>query len=121
MPDMSKLPYIVAVDFDGTLCEDAFPEIGAPKEDMIQLIKTYKEIGCKIILWTCRNREHLIRAVDWCMDQGLEFDAVNHNLPELQEMFGGDTRKVFADIYIDDKNVLIQEVAAYGKRIVNTR
>ena len=114
MVDMSKLPYIVAVDFDGTLCEDAYPEIGAPKQDIIQTIKNYKAQGCKIILWTCRNYEQLAQAFDWCKEQGLEFDAINQNIPEVQEMFGGDTRKVYANIYIDDKNVLLREVTQDG-------
>ena len=121
MADMSKLPYIIAVDFDGTLCEDAYPEIGEPKHDMIQVIKNYRDIGCKIVLWTCRNREAMVKAVHWCREHGLEFDAVNRNIPEVQEMFGGDTRKVYADIYIDDKNVLPKEVAHFGRRVNNTK
>lgn len=121
MVDMSKLPYIIAVDFDGTLCEDAYPEIGKPKQDIIQVIKQCKEEGCKIILWTCRNREQLIHAVDWCMEQGLEFDAVNRNIPEVQELFEGDTRKVYANLYLDDKNVLLKEVIQIGVRNHNTR
>lgn len=115
------LPYIVAVDFDGTLCENAFPNIGAPKMDVINTIKEYKSYGWKIILWTCRNYESLDKAVEWCKKHGLEFDAVNTNLPEVQEFFGGgDTRKVFADVYIDDKNVLLREVDRSGLRVINT-
>lgn len=115
------LPYIVAVDFDGTLCENAFPNIGAPKKDVIATIKEYQSYGWKIILWTCRNKEHLTKAIAWCKLYGLEFDAVNTNLPEVQEMFGGDTRKIFADVYIDDKNVLIKEVDRSGIRNINTK
>lgn len=117
---MRELPYIVAVDFDGTLCENAFPEIGEPKQDMIKAVKEYQSCGWKTILWTCRNHDALIAALDWCNEHGLEFDAVNTNLPEVQKMFGGDTRKVFADIYIDDKNVLLKEVDCSGIRVVNT-
>lgn len=115
-----SLPYIVAVDFDGTLCENAFPEIGKPKYDVIKAVQEYQSYGWKTILWTCRNREALEEAVDWCKQHGLEFDAINANLPEVQAMFGGDTRKVFADVYIDDKNVLLEEVDRSGIRVVNT-
>ena len=115
------LPYIVAVDFDGTLCENAFPEIGAPKHDVIQTVKEYRKYGWKIILWTCRNGEHLANAVKWCKHHGLEFDAVNENLPEVEEVFGGWTRKIFADVYIDDKNVLLKEVDRSGLRVLNTK
>lgn len=116
------LPYIVAVDFDGTLCEDAYPDIGKPKIEVINAIKEYQSYGWKIILWTCRNFEALNQAVEWCKQQGLEFDAINTNLLEVQEFFGGgDTRKVFADVYIDDKNVLLKEVDRSGIRVINTK
>lgn len=115
------LPYIVAVDFDGTLCENAYPEIGAPKQDVIDAVKTYRTYGWKVVLWTCRNREQLEEACRWCKQQGLTFDAVNTNIPEVQEMFHGDTRKVFADVYIDDKNVLLKEVDRSGFRNINSK
>lgn len=98
-----ELPMIVAVDFDGTLVEDNFPEIGKPILTMMNYIKALKEAGAKIILWTCRNGKALTEAVNFCSRFNLYFDAVNENLPEVKEMYGGDTRKVFADYYIDDK------------------
>lgn len=102
---MSRGYTIYAVDFDGTLCESVFPDIGAPNMELINhLIKRRKQ-GNKIILWTCRVNECLQEAVDWCNQFGLEFDAVNENLPEKIEQWGGDTRKIFADVYIDDKAV----------------
>lgn len=96
---------IYAVDFDGTLCENAYPEIGSPNKSLIRLLKRRRSKGSKVILWTCRVGDRLIEAVDWCKQFGLEFDAVNENLPEMIEEYGGDTRKVFADVYIDDKMV----------------
>lgn len=102
-----NLPRILAVDFDGTLCRDAYPEIGEPQEHIISLVKSYRDYGWKVVLWTCRNREALEAAVAWCKEQGLEFDAVNENIPEVKELFGGDTRKVFAEVYLDDKNVIV--------------
>lgn len=104
--NMSSRNYsIYAVDFDGTLCEAKFPEIGAPNIALINhLIKRRKQ-GNKVILWTCRVGEWLQNAVNWCKEKGLEFDAVNTNIPEMIEYFGNDPRKVFADVYIDDKAV----------------
>ena len=115
------LPYIVAVDFDGTLCENAFPEIGKPKQDVIDAVKEYRSYGWKVILWTCRNNDALDKAIEWCNKQGLEFDAINENLPEVEEMFGGWTRKIFADVYIDDKNVLLKEVDRSGIRSIHSK
>lgn len=119
--DTGALPYIIAVDFDGTLCENDFPHIGAPKKEMIRKVKEYQRTGWKTILWTCRNGEALEKAVAWCKRHGLTFDAVNENLPEVEELFGGWTRKIYADVYIDDKNVLVKEVDRSGIRIINTK
>lgn len=102
---MSRGYTIFAVDFDGTLCESAFPDIGAPNITLINHLIKKRKKGHKLILWTCRVGERLQEAVDWCRRYGLEFDAVNDNLPEMVEKWGNQTRKVFADVYIDDKSV----------------
>lgn len=99
------MSYIIAVDFDGTLCENQYPEIGEPNNALIEYLKMRQQkMGHKLILWTCRVGDRLEQAVDWCQDRGLIFDAVNQNLPEIVESFGGDCRKVFAHEYIDDRN-----------------
>lgn len=99
------MSYIIAVDFDGTLCENQYPEIGEPNNALIEYLKMRQQkMGHKLILWTCRVGDRLEQAVDWCQDRGLIFDAVNQNLPEIVESFGGDCRKVFAHVYIDDRN-----------------
>lgn len=95
---------IIAVDFDGTLCEDRHPEIGKPNLELIEYLKERQMQGSTIILWTCREGETLKNAVEWCARQGLAFDAVNENALEIQELMYGDSRKVFAHEYIDDKN-----------------
>lgn len=96
---------IVAVDFDGTLCEDKWPEIGDARESLIWHLRCRQARGDKIILWTCRTGEKLREAVEWCSLYGLIFDAINENLPEVIEFCGGDSRKIYADEYIDDKMV----------------
>ena len=93
----------VAVDFDGTLVQDAFPEIGAPNQNVIDLVTRLQKAGVKTVLWTCRNGSVLDKAVSWCEQHGLHFDAINENLTEVQQKWGGDTRKVYCDYYIDDK------------------
>lgn len=96
---------IVAVDFDGTLCDDEWPEIGDAHESLIWYLRCRQAKGDKIILWTCRTGERLKEAVEWCSLYGLIFDAINENLPEVIEYCGGDSRKIYADEYIDDKMV----------------
>lgn len=107
--DEKKLfPPILAVDFDGTLVENAFPGIGEPDHVIAGAVRAYQEMGWKIILWTCRTDEMLQDAVDFCKEQlGIEFDAVNDNLPEVQQYFGSNTRKVFANLYWDDRNAAL--------------
>lgn len=97
---------IIAVDFDGTLCENNWPEIGEPNEKLIEYLRNVRDngAGAKLILWTCRTGELLQNAINWCAERLLYFDAINENLPEVLEWMGGDSRKIFANVYIDDKN-----------------
>lgn len=67
---------IIAVDFDGTLCENKWPEIGMPNEELIEYLKKRQANGEKLILWTSRNEEQTKEAVEWCKKYGLIFDAV---------------------------------------------
>lgn len=98
--DGNKKPKIIAVDFDGTLCEkDEWPKIGEPDVALIEYLKERRAMGDKLILWTNRTGQQLKEAVDWCATEHfLHFDAVNENVPE--------PRKIFAHEYIDDRNAL---------------
>ena len=98
---------ILAVDFDGTICENKFPDIGAPKIDVIRALKQLQQKGYKLILWTCRTGELLEEAVFICRHFGLEFDAVNDDLPEIKARFGENSRKIYFDAVLDDKNILL--------------
>ena len=102
---MSALPYIIAVDFDGTLVEDKFPEIGKKRPTVWARHEHAKRMGAKIILWTSRDHENLEAAVEYCKSEGLTFDAVNENIKECQELFNNDTRKVYANEYWDDRAI----------------
>ena len=97
----------IAIDFDGCLCEWAWPEIGAPNMEVISAAIKEKENGAALILWTCRVGERLGEAVAWCERLGLTFDAVNANLPERIAAYQNDCRKVNADEYWDDKAVVM--------------
>ena len=101
-------PPTLAVDFDGTLVKNAFPNIGEPDWVISGVVKSYQEMGWKVILWTCRTGDMLQEAVNFCKETlGIEFDAVNDNLPEVVQYFGGSTRKVFANMYLDDRNAVL--------------
>ena len=94
---------IIAVDFDGTLCENEWPGIGETKWETVQALIAAQAAGARLILWTNRVGARLAEAVEWCRQRELEFDAVNENLPEVLAAFVTDCRKVYADIYLDDK------------------
>ena len=77
---MSTTAYqIIAVDFDGTLCFSKWPELGKPNRPLIEYLINQKRSGNKLILWTCRAGEALEKAVSWCREHQLEFDAINDN------------------------------------------
>ena len=98
-------PKIIAVDFDGCLVTNKYPDIGQPIWETITKLWEEQAQGAKVILWTCRRDIYLQLAVAWCAQQDIRLDAINENLPEMVDFFGGDTRKVFANEYWDDRAV----------------
>ena len=100
---------IIAIDFDGTIVENAFPNIGKPISDTVAFIKRHRRKYIWILL-TCREGEKLRDAVEFLDSIGIQFDCVNDNAPEVIERFGNNPRKIFADFYIDDKNVRIENL-----------
>jgi 2-hydroxy-3-keto-5-methylthiopentenyl-1-phosphate phosphatase len=101
---MKDKKLVIAVDFDGTLCEFAFPKIGEQTEkqkELMSLLIEMRNQGHKLILWTNRgdNEEYpvLTEAIEWCKEKGLEFYTVN------EKKLSGPSPKIMADFYIDDK------------------
>ena len=101
---------IWAIDFDGTLCENLYPEIGEPKQKVIDFVINEKRKGNKLILWTCRGGEKLQEAIDWCFEHDIFFDAVNENLYEEVVKWNNDPRKIGATKFLDDRNVSINDI-----------
>jgi hydroxymethylpyrimidine pyrophosphatase-like HAD family hydrolase len=94
----------IAVDFDGTIVDHEYPKIGKEKLFAFRTLKELDKLGVRLILWTIRTGKELDEAVDFCRKNGVEFYAVNKNYPE--EIFDDTvSRKLNADIFIDDKNI----------------
>ena len=91
----------LAIDFDGTIVENEFPAIGKEHPHATNTIKLLRKRGYEIILWTCRTGEHFDAAKIWLDERGVVFDAYNDHLPDEFEENG---RKIFADVYIDDRS-----------------
>ena len=112
-----KKHLVIAVDFDGTCVEGAFPEIGADMPHAVEALRELARRGHKLVLWTCRendghriDRQHLAAAEAWFSFRNIPLRSVNetHIEDEFRPVdgpFGRRGRKVYADIYIDDKNI----------------
>jgi hypothetical protein len=101
---LSKLG-IIAIDFDGTIVEHKFPEIGkllpGAKEVINKLAKSYT-----IIIWTCRNHEEtskeFLDMITFLLDNDIEYHYINQNDPKNPFQ---PYPKIFANIYIDDRSL----------------
>lgn len=91
---------IIAVDFDGTLCIE-----GRPNLMLFARLRASQQAGNIVILWTCREGKRLSEAVAFCRKHGLIPNCVNCNHPSGVAIMGHNSRKVYADLYIDDKNM----------------
>ena len=100
---------IFAIDFDGTIVSNKFPAIGTEITRTTDFIRKYIQSNPhnQWILYTMREGEKLRNALDWLEDHDLKPDYVNDNTKELQESFGNNPRKIYADFYIDDHNFTI--------------
>ena len=112
---------LIAVDFDGTLCEHEYPAIGEANWELINAIKQATRNNHKIILWTCRSGHYLEQAVAWCKEQGLEIASVNEDIESVKNSKFGKEKscKVYADVYIDDRNMSISRFIEDSKFIEN--
>ena len=101
---------IIAVDFDGVLVQSAFPKIGEPDHEMVDLVRLLiQKPDVEVVLWTSRVDQPLEDAIAWCERAGLTFDAINDNAPsnkrEYGKLYPNGTRKIYADYYLDDHNM----------------
>lgn len=96
---------IIAIDFDGTMHDGEYPFIGEPRKDVAEVLQALHEDGHTLILWTCRVGRPLDEALEWMERMAIPYDSVNEQDTSVLCAYGTDTRKVYADIYIDDHNL----------------
>lgn len=98
---------IIAIDFDGTIVEDQFPEIGNMIPGAKEIINKLNYEGYTIIIWTCRTGVELAKAILWLAENEIKYNYINQNCPISNAKYGGgDTRKVYANLYIDDRGLM---------------
>lgn len=95
----------IAVDFDGTIVEHRYPQIGEEKLFAFETLKQLQKLGHLLILWSFRHGKELDEAVEFCRKRGLEFYAVNKSYPEEEFEPDAVSRKIDAEVFIDDRNV----------------
>jgi hypothetical protein len=96
----------IAVDFDGTIVEHEYPKIGKEIPFAIETLKMLIKDRHKLILWSVREGELLEEAIEWCKNRGVVFYATNKAYPEeTREGNPVYSRKLKADMFIDDRNV----------------
>ncbi len=100
-----KISKIIAVDFDGTIVEDAYPKIGKPRLFAFETLKKLQDEGYRIALWTYRSGKSLEEAVTFCKKNGIEFYAVNNSFQNEEFDHETQSRKINADYFVDDRNV----------------
>jgi len=96
---------IIAIDFDGTLHAGKWPAIDAPVTDAIKVMQQLKADGHYLIIWTCREGEPQRQMIDWLVKNNIPFDCINDHQPGTTEFYGYASRKVYAHLYIDDKQI----------------
>lgn len=94
---------ILAIDFDGTICDSKWPECGPEREMARHFINRLVKEGYGVVINTCREGVALAKAIVWLNNHGINYHYVNCNFPHVIQHYGADCRKVSADVYIDDK------------------
>jgi len=113
-------PFVVAIDFDGTIVEHKYPDIGPLKENVIRCIRLLKEMGCYIIITSCRTNSVLYRSLLQRANQAhiMQIFLIENNIP-FDEVDDGTQGKVVADVYIDDRAIRFENNWEEIVRIIN--
>lgn len=101
---------IISVDFDGTIVTQNYPNVGELLPHAKEVLREWHDKGYKIIINTCRIKSQLEDARAFLIEHNIPFDAINENLPERIRYFNGDTRKISADVYIDDRGLFTKKI-----------
>lgn len=90
---------IVAVDFDGTVVDHRYPDVGPTLPLAVEKLKEMTTSGIKIILWTMRSGKELEDAVNWYKQHDIPLFGINKN---PQQRHWTSSPKAYAHLYIDD-------------------
>jgi len=92
-----------AFDFDGTIVENNFPEIGEIIDGTIERMnRAWQFLSNIIIIWSCRSGDYENQMRAFLLKNKIPFDFINRN-----PMFNMGSPKIFAHEYLDDRNRLL--------------
>jgi predicted mannosyl-3-phosphoglycerate phosphatase (HAD superfamily) len=97
---------VIAIDFDGTIVEESYPQLGKLRKGAKKYINKLYDDGHIIIINTCRSGVHQNAAFKMLIGLDVSFDLMNENHPSVIAQYHNDSRKISADLYIDDKNLV---------------
>lgn len=108
-PPAQRRQLVLAIDYDQTLDCTPWPGVGLITPAAKVVMRLLAEEGHKLIIWTCRSERALEDALANLRRQDVPYDYANQNCPEIIAEWGGsDSRKIFADLYLDDRAALLQ-------------
>ena len=93
---------VIAIDFDGTIVDDKFPDFGDVKEGAKEVINELLEVGHEVIIWSCQDAEEIEHVL---YRLGINYTAINENTESMMQRWGNNPRKIGADNFIDDKGL----------------
>lgn len=117
MTENNEMPKIIAVDFDGTIVQNKWPEIGKINDFVVNKMRREKEEGTIIILWTCRTGRELREAVEFCEKNEIPIDYANEDCNWVKENFGNNGIKIFAHQYWDDRAINVDDIVELEREV----
>jgi hydroxymethylpyrimidine pyrophosphatase-like HAD family hydrolase len=99
--NVNSKKFCLAIDFDGTIIEDNFPDTPKLKKGAKEIINYFKDLGCNICIWTCRDLWFVKEVESFLEESGIKYDSINTGSEDYIH-----SRKIFADVYVDDKSMI---------------
>lgn len=101
-----------AIDFDGTITDRYTGKINP---DAIRVINRIREHGGEVAIWTCRTDQDAEEAKQLLKESNLMYDSFNDTLPSVKKQWGGNGRKIWAEVYIDDLSIHCRNGVDWGE------
>jgi hypothetical protein len=95
----------IGLDFDGTIVEDKFPDIGESFSHAIQVLRRMADAGMILVLWTCREDEELEAALQFCYNHGINVITAAEYDMMMKGPLAKYRRKIPCDYYIENRTI----------------